>query len=86
MEAVNQQAEPPSTGNLRGDRAASAMYPAPVQTLEQGAQLRRRQTYHAVLDRRPLEPPDSSLLAIRHSPVPSHQTSLIRSLRLARNT
>ena len=33
-----------------------------------------------------LKPPDSIFLAIRHRPVPSHQTSLIRSARLARNT
>jgi len=32
------------------------MHTAPVQTLEQGAQLRRRQAHHAVLDGRPLEP------------------------------
>lgn len=32
-----------------------------------------------------LKPPDSIFLAIRHSPVPSHQTSLTRSDRLAQN-
>lgn len=42
MTVVIQQAEPLSPGNLRGDRAASAMHPAPVEARKQGVQLRRR--------------------------------------------
>lgn len=65
---MNPQAEPPSTGNLRGDRSASAMNAAPVRPLEQGAQLRRRQPHHAVLDTRPLQPAGLQLLGHQAQP------------------
>jgi len=56
MEAVNQEQNPASTGNLRCNRAASTVHPAPVQTLKQGTQLGCSQAHHAILDRWPLEP------------------------------
>jgi hypothetical protein len=54
-------------------------------TLQKRTQLCRRQPHHAVMGARHWKPPDSTVLAIKHSSVPSHQTSLIQSLRLARN-
>lgn len=86
MKALNQRKKAPSSGNLRRLRAASAMHPAPVQTLEKRGQLRCCQAHHAIPDTGHLKPLCSSFFAIRHRPVPSHQTSLIRSARLARNT
>ena len=86
MEAVNQQTKAASTGNLQRDRAAPAMHAAPVQTLQQGTELGGGHAHHAVLDAWPLEAARLQLLGIRHRPVPSHQTSLIRSAHLARTT
>jgi hypothetical protein len=86
MGTVNQGWKAPSTGNLRYHRAAPTMDAAPVQTLQKRAELRRGQPHHAVLNARPPEAARLSFLAIRHRPVPSHQTSLTRSARFARNT
>jgi hypothetical protein len=55
IEALNQQSKAPSTGNLRGDRAASAMHPAPVHSLQKCAELGGRQPHEDVLDAEPLE-------------------------------
>jgi hypothetical protein len=82
-EAVNQSEKAPSTGNLRRNRAASAMHPAPVQTLQQSAELRGRQTHHAVLDARPLEAAGLQLLGhqAQARAVPPDQLDPVAALR-----
>ncbi len=42
-------------GNLRSDRAATAMHPAPVQAFQKSAELGYGHTSHIVVDSRPLE-------------------------------
>jgi hypothetical protein len=68
------------------------MNPTPVETFEQSTELGGGQAHHPVADAGPAKPallelPFDKLrtcLAIRHSPVPSHQISLTRSAFFAR--
>ena len=75
-----------STRRRRRYGLARLMYAAPVQTFEQSGELGGRQVNDAVLNLGPAELTILQSLGEEKQPVPSQNTSLMRSVRLARKT